>query len=787
MKRIHFLTVCIGLFTCMQSFGQNMDCRIVLSGVVLDSNTLKPLDDAAVAIEETQTGGFTDSTGKFRITGLCKGKAIVSVSRIGSKTLLYEITLKKDTTITLFLEHPGLELGEVEVIQEKHTAPLSSISSEEIKGIALLKTRGETLGESLKEISGLNSIQTGPTISKPVIHGLYANRILILNNGVRQEGQQWSNDHAPEIDPFIANKITVIKGAASIRYGADAIAGVILLEPADLPDEPGIGATFTEVAGSNGLMGGTSAAVEGAFGKKFTGLSWRVQGTLKRAGNYRTAHYYLENTGFFEGDFSVALQYHHKNYGADVFFSEYNNKAGIYTGSDVGNLTNLLAAFARKVPITPSYFTYKINRSYDIVRHDLLKANAWYDFKKAGKLEAVYAQQWDERAEYDVDLPYTNDPAVLKKPEVAFNIITSTLDIAYHHKSWHNISGSFGLNAITQGNVYEGLSSLIPNFRNYGGGVYCIEKYTRNKFTVEAGIRDDYLWERAFVLDYITLVKSHPTHAYNNVSFTAGVSYRPLGNLSFDLNFGSAFRPPSINELYIEGVHLSAATYELGDSLLKSERSYNTTASVKYRNKWFNGEVVAYFNYFNNYIYSKPQLTSTGVPVTVTLYSGFFPLSVYTQTNAYFTGTDVDLTFYIWKGLSLQSKLSVLRAYNVSAHDYLVLAPANRWENIAKYEFTHIKKLSSLYFTFSDLWVMKQSHVPPNSDYVPPPKAYVLLNAGVGCSFPIRKQKMDIDLSVYNLANASYRDYLNRFRYYTDDLGINAMLRVDFTLNYYKK
>lgn len=104
----------------------------------------------------------------------------------------------------------------------------------------LSKTRGRTLGESMKELTGVTTLTTGNSISKPVIHGMHSDRILILNNGIRQEGQQWGSEHAPEIDPFIANKLSVVKGAQSVRYGANAIGGVVLVEPANLPDSSGV-------------------------------------------------------------------------------------------------------------------------------------------------------------------------------------------------------------------------------------------------------------------------------------------------------------------------------------------------------------------------------------------------------------------------------------------------------------------------------------------------------------------------------------------------------------------
>lgn len=770
------------MVACIQVFGQNSGCNLVLKGRVLDDSTHAPIEDVSVAIMQTQTGAITDSAGKFRITGLCKGRYTVSLTLIGSQTSTLSINLKSDTSLVLLLHQQGLQLGQVEVVAERPEGitPIATLATSNITGVELLQTRGESLGESLKEIVGLNSLQMGPTISKPVINGLYGTRILILNNGVVQQGQQWGSDHAPEVDPFIASQISVIKGAASIRYGAGAMAGVILMEPAPLSEKPGIGANVTLVAGTNGRLGGISGYLEGALGKKLSGWSWRAQGTLKRSGNFSTPHYYMWNTGYWEADFSAAIQYRNKkkNFGLDIYYSEYNTKLGIFGGADVSSLADLQAAFRASVPYTPLYFTYKIGLNYDLVHHDLLKASTFYNLKKGGKLEAVYAQQWDTRKEYDVD--ESPEALALNEPEVGFNIITNSLDLLYHHYLGNGFSGMVGINAATQGNVYVGETALIPNFRNYSGGVFWMEQYTRKKFTVEAGVRDDYLWQKAFILNYTTLIQTRPVHQYDNVSFTAGVSYRPVDILSLNLNVGSAFRPPDIDELYVNGIHLSDAAYDIGDTSLKSERSYNITSSVIVGNRWIKASVEAYFNYINNYIYDAPQTMG------IQLIQGYFPVFQYTQANSYLTGANIDATFFVWKGLSLETKLAVLRGYNLSQKDYLPLVPANRWGNVAKYEFAHLKKLTDLYFTVSDWWVFKQNHYPPNTLYEAPPNAYVLLNAGAGCSFLIGKQKMDINLTVYNLTNTVYRDYLDQFRYFTDGLGINAVLRVSFTLNYFK-
>ena len=197
-----------------------------------------------------------------------------------------------------------------------------------------------------------------------MIHGLQGYRILILNNGIRQEGQQWGNEHAPEIDPFIAQKISVIKGANAVRYGSDAMAGVILVEPNDLPDKASVTGEVNLVGLINGKTGIASAILQGYF-DKIKGFSWRVQGTLKKGGNTNTPNYYLKNTGVQESNFSYALNYHRKNWGLETYYSQFKTKIGIFSSAHVGNLTDLQAAFnSNKPQDSLATFSYDIARPY---------------------------------------------------------------------------------------------------------------------------------------------------------------------------------------------------------------------------------------------------------------------------------------------------------------------------------------------------------------------------------------------------------------------------------------
>ncbi len=260
------------------------------------------------------------------------------------------VTVSGDQHIVFFLSPLQQTLSQVNIqsTAEPHKE-VSTLDVAVLQGSALEQTRGLSLGDALKSVTGVTTFQTGPSIAKPVIHGLTGSRVLILNNGVALEAQQWGQEHAPDIDPFIANQIQVIKGADGIRYGADAIAGVISVSPKLLPTDTGImDGEVNAVGMTNSRLGAFSAMLEGALGKKLPGLSYRVQGTFKRSGDVSTPNYLLGNTGLLESDFSAAIQYYHKNYGIEGYYSNFYTKIGIEFGTDVGSLSDILSCVFRR-------------------------------------------------------------------------------------------------------------------------------------------------------------------------------------------------------------------------------------------------------------------------------------------------------------------------------------------------------------------------------------------------------------------------------------------------------
>lgn len=534
----------------VQGLSQTSACESTLSGTVMSSADGKPVFAATILLDSTGNGAVSDTAGYFIIRKVCPDTYHIIVRSIGFVTKDTLLRVNGSRNIRIVLVPDMTMLQEVNIRGSAiNPAQVQTVTTDAISGAQLQQTRGETLGDALKGMTGVSVLRSGPTIAKPVIHGLYSNRVLILNNGVRQEGQQWGSDHAPEIDPFIATKLSVIKGAASIRYGSDAIGGVVLVEPPPLPSGKSLGGEVNLVGMDNSRMYCGSGIVQGSFDKHLSGLSFRLQGTYRRAGNLQAPHYYLDNTGLLEKNYTAALGYEKKKFGADIYFSKFYTQIGIYTGSHVGNPTELLQTFSGEKPIEQYGFSYTIKRGYQLVDHYLLKASSYYISTHAGKLEAVYALQKDVRQEFDFDVPYSSNGVDLSHlPQVYFQLITNTDELIWEHTPWHGITGSAGLNFITQGNVFKGLTyrSVIPNFRNYGGGAFLIEKWSQNRLTLEAGIRYDYKWQREYMLDNNTLELNTPTQSYRNFTSTFGLLEQFTPRLSFNANFGNGWRAPSV-------------------------------------------------------------------------------------------------------------------------------------------------------------------------------------------------------------------------------------------------
>lgn len=772
-KYLRFITVM--LLLCAKSMmAQEL---FNLSGRITDLDDGKELEGTFVILQETNNTQITNEHGRFRFSNLEAGNYHLVIRHVGCRDSSIFISLKKNVFISVKLPHSAIELSEIDIM-DKQPDMMKTQTVNEIKDKDLDKTRGQSLGDALKIVSGVTTLNTGSTISKPMIHGMQGYRILILNNGIRQEGQQWGNEHAPEIDPFMAQKLSVIKGAGAVRYGSDAMAGVILVEPNDLPDTASLHSEINLVGASNGKAGAASGILEGYF-DKLKYLSWRIQGTVKKSGNIKTPEYYLKNTGTEEINYSAAMGYHRKKWGVEGYYSQFNSKIGIFSGAHVGNLTDLKAAFnSNKPQDSLAGFSYTIGRPYQDIAHELAKGKLHVHLAPRWIATLQYAYQYNIRKEYDKHPPLNNALAELNKPELDYRITSQTTDLVIEHLNIKSFRGQFGGSYMNQKNVYLG-RFFIPNFKNNTWGIFASERYVRPHLELEAGLRYDYKNLKSYY--YTGNVLQKPDLTFSNVSWNAGAIIKPKHYFHIFINLGSAWRAPAPNELYSNGIHHGVGSIERGDPGLKTETVYNGIITGLLQLNHFQTEVSVYHNQFSNYIYlnpaDQPELTIRGA----------YPVFNYKQADVRISGIDAKISGQLANHVELSSKLMLLRAWNYSINDYLVYMPSDRYSLNVKYYTDISKHLKDLYLEAGYQYVTKQWRVPQNTDFAPPPAAYGLLSAEAGVSFFAGRQQLDISIAATNLTDEIYRDYLDRFRYFCDSQGRNFILRLKAPLTLYDK
>lgn len=772
-------------------------CIQRFSGQVLDPHS-HAVAGAVVSVGGDSTRVITDNAGRFVVDAGCGSRVRITISALGYETTV--ITADRSSDLSIRLSENVRQLDEVLISgtleHSEHSHNFSTLHADDLD-----RTAGKSLGEALSGMAGVNTIQSGPGIFKPVIHGVHSQRILILNHGIRQEGQQWGAEHAPEIDPFIAADITVIKDASSIKYGTDALGGVVVVNPPELPEQPGISGVAQTVFQSNGRSVTLSGLLEGGISKQ-PGWGWRIQGTGKRAGDYQTPDYNLTNTGIRELNFSGAVGYHNKQRGLEIYFSHFETTIGILKGTAINSIEDLRVAMEREPPAYTADFTYEIGAPRQEVKHNLLKIHGHIN-TNAGGWRFQYGFQNNKRKEYTIRAGDLNNI-----PNINLRLNTHTFETEFEKPFNERHTICLGMTAMIQDNenVYGTQRvPFVPNFLNMSAGAFSVIKLNTDNWIFDLGARYDFRNSSVRGLDYRNALY-HSTFSFHNASISFGATGHLGTTASFSTNLSSAWRPPHVVELFSQGMHQSAAANEYG-LLLDPETNqvkdldlmeFNPEQAIKwvntFRKHWksLSVEATVYANYIFNYIYLRPS----GVTTTV---SSILPALRYRQTDALFAGSDVGVQWEMNKNLSLETRLTYLRASDVTNDDYLVYIPGNKVDAVLRYEKKRFENKPRIFAEAKGIFRARQMRAPmvidvetlakENNqgdfsgriyDFMEAPPSYFLLNMATGISIPAKQNRVDLRVGVDNVLNTSYREYSNRLRYYADDLGRNFSIALKF-------
>jgi len=566
---------------------------------------------------------------------------------------------------------------------------------------------------------GVSQITTGGAISKPVIRGLGYNRVVVVNDGIRQEGQQWGDEHGIEVDGASVHSVEILKGPASLMYGSDAMAGVLIFNPAPVA-APGTvrGNISAEYQSNNGL-----ATYSLNAGGNHKGFVWDARFSDKYAHAYRNkANGWVPNSGFRERAASAMLGLN-KNWGfSRLKFSYYHLTPGIIEEEGAGNIGYM--------PGLPFQHVYH----YKAVLDNTFRLGD-------GRLKALVGWQQNHRQEYEESA---------SEYGLYFLLNTLNYDIKYQRESTGGWKYAFGVNGMLQSSQNKGEEYLIPDYRLFDAGVFATASRELGAWVLSGGLRAD-----------VRLLHSLPLEArftdfsrtFPGISASIG-AVRTIGrDVHLRLNLSRGFRAPNLSELASNGEHEGTLRYEVGNQNLKPEYSWQGDIGLDFSSKYVSGQLAVFANRINNYIFLSK--TAEGNP----------PVFTYTSGNARLFGGEAQLDIHPIHSLHLGTTFSYVNGKQIGG-TWLPMIPAPRLLSEIKYEFSHGGKLFNNAFLALEVdWNARQDHFYAVDDTETATPAYTLLNLSAGTDLVIAgKKRASIYLLADNLLDTVWQSHLSRLK-----------------------
>jgi iron complex outermembrane recepter protein len=781
----------LGLALCMVlPSGLHAQIQYLLKGSVRDSDTGLPLEAVVIEIHESGDEAQTDSLGKFEIK-LNRGTFHIHALRSGYKAFsIYFNTDDIAHELQILMEPSLVESIEVVIESSVSRADYAHQSTDQINTnrADLDKLRGAGLSQSLAAIPGLNVIQSGVAIAKPVIRGLSGNRILVNELGLKQEGQQWGSDHGLEIDQFAVDQVEIIKGPSSILYGSDALGGVINIVPLSLPEE-GLAGNFNTMLRSNNDFAGGSLMLEGA--KK--GLFFRARATGNSFGDYKVPAQqftYLSRTLEIQNnrlkntagrEFHASLSTGLAGRIGSIRFSgtSYHQEAGLFPGI-IGIPTNtLLRDDGDKKDISlPRQLTdhYK-----GVVNGVLNRQNGWL------QLDAGFQQ--NKRSEEA--RPHAHGFAPPDTSIIAHKLVLSTVqcNMRWHRNAVRNWRMIPGFSFSAQKNKRGGYEFLLPEFSNWNAGAYFFaEKELMNRHSVfNMGIRFDTgglrsnafyspIWsDQQQLVGYYERVAA-ANRFFKNISGAIGWSWLPRKGLNLKINLSKSFRIPNPAELLINGIHHGTFRHEQGDPTLRPENGYQADVILVKEGPTSYFKISPYFNYFNGFIYLRPTAAFSTLPDGAQVYR-------YSQNDAIFTGVECFAEYHPIKSLHLELTADYVHSYNIQTQLGLPFTPPLRVRCNFQFEAPRDNHfLSDFYCGATSTWVSSQKNIDRNEKST---VAYFLMDAFAGASFKVCREKVELKFSAFNIFDIQYINHLSIYKLLNlpeQGRNFNLILRIPFSI-----
>ncbi|HOO83902.1 MAG TPA: TonB-dependent receptor [Prolixibacteraceae bacterium] len=761
----------------------NAQGNMALSGFVYDEHH-KTLPGATVALMPINKNVSTDQNGFFSFSNLNSGKYKLEVSFIGYEKYIVEFEFNQHLELDIHLSPSMVNLNEVVVAdsyaeQRKMT---ESLNIEVINNDFIRQNQGNSLMKSLERLPGISVIDIGAGQSKPLIRGLGFNRVVVLENGIRHEGQQWGADHGLEIDQYAAGRVEIIRGPSSLRYGSDAIGGVIDVKHNEILANKKLGGTVELSAKSNNSYGGGSILLFGRSNK----IWFSMRATLTRFADYRVptdsidiysyrAPLYknrMRNTAGKENNFHVTLGFDGKKVSSKLITSIVGSKNGFFANAH-GLEPRMVDALLHDMSNRDFQYPYQTVSHIKVISLNEVRTNKYdWDFELA--FQQNYRQEWSQYVNHGfMPAIFPNNMPFSSELERAFrkNILTGNINLKTNitPKSilYAGLSNEYQMNRI------DGRGFIIPEYEQINMGAYTYFKYNLfEKTLLHAGLRadygriniDDYYdWFKSPVLNntdtlWINLQRAvQLDRSFTSLTWSAGINHQ-FDYLKLKANIGKSFRMPLANELAANGINYHRFSFERGNQSLAPEISYQIDFGAEWHSSLFAFEITPFVSFSPNYIYLNPTHLHDR------LYGNGHQVFEYTQNAVLRYGGEVHAHLQPVKtfqfGLIGNYLYAVQTSGNKKGFSLPYSPPASVLLNV-KYNLQKLWVLYLPYFSADLNLVAKQNRVVPPEEKTP---GYQLVNLSIGANITQKPNAVSLVFQVQNMFDIKYFKHTSFYR-----------------------
>lgn len=720
------------------------------SGVVKNQATNQLLVKAYVQIIETGESSYTDEKGYFVFKGNFPQNIQLRFSAIGFETKMVDVAVQDQKEIQISLVERHIDLEEITVAsgiivqQNKNPFHIETRKLSDLNGIASVN-----IGEALAKIPGVYQSSLGNGISKPVIRGLQGMRVVSLLNGLRMEGQQWGGDHGMGVSEIGIGSVEVIKGPASLLYGADALGGVLYFtdEAYEAVDSRSLQLQSFYQTNTNG------GAIRFLYKESNQKFRWLLGGSYTNHADFQLPNQkYAQNSRFNELVVKTALGWNGRNSVHHIRYSYNHLISGLpgHTHDSVINPTSFLSDNQRRKQTIPAQF-------FD--NHYLSFENKWFFGKNEYGL--LFGQTLNQLTEYDEKVTI---------PGIQMRLWNSIYNLKWSHSFSNNFKVINGLQGMFQNNINgkDATETLIPSAITLDNGIFSNWIYSLNKWNFQAGLRYDVRYLKTLENFKgkipISRVFASPNAAFGAVYSNAALTLRA--------NLSSGYRAPHSTELLANGFHHGALRFEIGNENLKAEKALQLDVTFELKGEHIVLIVNPFVNNIQNFIYLQPSDSLvTGLPVFN-----------YKQVDAVlFYGSDIGIHYHphFAHDLHLESTFSWLQTQTATDSSISLIPPA-RFTNSIRYDFNIGKKLQFKDLLVQHTFMTAQNKVAFNETSSP---SYQLLDASLRFIWNI-KTPLNLQIGCKNILNSNFIDHLSRLKNIAmPSPGRNFYLSINFFIN----